>query len=59
MRKKDRRSAVISLLRSVGEQLRKTKNPPLSRDAEALGDLGRPAQVRRARRGPITTARRG
>ena len=38
MRKKDRRSAVISLLRSVGEQLRKTKNPPLSRDAEALGE---------------------
>ena len=36
-RKKDRRSAVVSLLRSVCEQLRKNKNAPLSRDAEALG----------------------
>ena len=33
----DRRSAVISLLRSVCDQLRKIDNPPLSRSDEAEG----------------------
>ena len=34
---KDRRSAVVSLLRSVCDQLRAINNPPLSREAEAEG----------------------
>ncbi|KAH8043219.1 hypothetical protein JL722_15299 [Aureococcus anophagefferens] len=53
----DRRSAVISLLRSVCDQLRKIDNPPLSRSDEAEDDVGsQKSAARRPRTGAAASA---